>query len=135
MAGTTTDKQTKILVAEDNPALALVVRFHLEQAGFQVTVARDGAEAWHLLERESFDVLITDQQMPELSGSEVCKRMRQEVRLAKVPIVMLTAKGFEMELSRLRHELGVWEVLPKPFSVQQLVETVESCCASLAAER
>ncbi len=64
----------RILVADDNAALALVVRFHLEQAGFQVTVARNGKEAWKLLQSQAFDLLVTDQQMPELSGCELCAR-------------------------------------------------------------
>jgi two-component system, chemotaxis family, chemotaxis protein CheY len=121
----------RVLVAEDNPALALVVRLHLEQAGFEVTVARNGAEAWGLLQRQDFEVLVTDHQMPELSGAEVCQRMRQQERLARVGVVMLTAKGLEMELDRMRSELGVWQVLPKPFSIRHLVEAVEECSKEL----
>lgn len=120
-------------MAEDNPALALVVRFHLENAGFRITVARNGDEAWSLLQQEDFDAVVTDQQMPGLSGSEICARMRQETRLADIPVVMLTAKGLEMELDRMRSELGVWQVLPKPFSVRQLVEIVEGCTAPSGA--
>jgi CheY-like chemotaxis protein len=127
------NSKIRILVAEDNPALALVVRLHLENAGFQVTVARNGAEAWNLLQRQDFEVLVTDHQMPELSGAEVCRRMRREARLARVPVVMLTAKGLEMELDRVRSELGVTQVLPKPFSVRHLVELVEDCAAASPA--
>jgi len=134
MSDTTTANKARVLVAEDNPALALVVRFHLENAGFRVTVARNGEETWGLLQREDFDAVVTDQQMPGLSGAEVCARMRREARLAEIPVVMLTAKGLEMELDRLRKELGVWKVLPKPFSVRQLVEIVEDCTAPSGAK-
>jgi two-component system, chemotaxis family, chemotaxis protein CheY len=127
MLDTTGTSRIKVLVAEDNAALALVVRLHLESAGFEVTIARNGAEAWGLLQRQDFEVLVTDHQMPELAGAEVCRRMRQEERLARVGVVMLTAKGLEMELDRMRSELGVWQVLPKPFSVRKLVETVAEC--------
>jgi CheY-like chemotaxis protein len=116
----------RVLVAEDNPALSLVVRFHLEQAGNQVTVARTGGEAWDLLQREPFDMLVTDQQMPEMLGSEICLEMRKSPTLARIPVIMLTAKGLELEAARLREEYGVREILPKPFSVRQLVELVES---------
>ncbi len=96
-------------------------------AGFDVTVARNGAEAWTLLQRQDFEVLVTDHQMPEMPGAEVCRRMRQDERLARVGVVMLTAKGLEMELDRMQSELGVWQVLPKPFSVRKLVEAVDEC--------
>ncbi|MGQ9574692.1 MAG: response regulator [Thermoguttaceae bacterium] len=127
------NRNTRVLVAEDNAALALVVRFHLDSAGFHVVLARDGVEAWELLKHEHFDVVITDQQMPELSGAELCKRMRAEPRLAPVPVIMLTAKGLEMELERVRNELRLSEVLPKPFSLRQLVEIVEGCVAASRA--
>lgn len=123
------DGKRRILIAEDNAALALVVRFHLEQAGFEVTVARHGREAWTLLQNQPFDLLVTDQQMPEMSGCELCKLARTEPAFVELPVIMLTAKGLEMELSSVRDELGVREVLPKPFSVRQLVETVENCLA------
>jgi two-component system, chemotaxis family, chemotaxis protein CheY len=127
MLDTKGTSRIRVLVAEDNPALALVVRLHLENAGYQVTAARNGAEAWGLLERNDFEVLVTDHQMPELTGGEICRRMRQDPRLAQVGVVMLTAKGLEMDLDRMRSELGVWQVMPKPFSVRQLVEVVDEC--------
>ena len=124
--------EKSILVAEDNPALAIVVRFHLERAGFKVTVATDGAEAWELLQAQAFDVVVTDQQMPGLSGAELCQRMRQDPRWDDLPVVMLTAKGLEMELRWVRDELKVRNVLPKPFSLRELVETVENCLVPAA---
>lgn len=133
MNDTTTDNKTRVLVAEDNPALAVVLRLHLENAGFRVTVARDGAEAWNLLRNQDFEAVVTDQQMPGLTGSEICRRMRQESRLARVPVVMLTAKGLEMELHRVRDEFSVAAVLAKPFSIRQLVEIVEGMAAAKPA--
>lgn len=115
-----------ILVAEDNPALAAVVRFHLEQTGFRVKVARTGKEAWNLLLAEAFDIVVTDQQMPGMTGIEVCQAMRNHDRLADVPVIMLTAKGLELECGQLREQLGIQEVIPKPFSVRQLAETIQN---------
>jgi CheY-like chemotaxis protein len=123
----------RILVAEDNAALALVVRFHLERAGFHVTSARNGREAWNLLQHEDFDLLITDQQMPELSGCEVCHLMRREPRLAHLPVILLTAKGLELEHNWVREELKVQVLLPKPFSPRELVEKAENCLAASAS--
>jgi CheY-like chemotaxis protein len=125
----------RILVAEDNVALAHVVRFHLERAGFCVTIARNGREAWDFLQIGSFDLLVTDQQMPEVSGCDLCKSMRQDHRFSGMPIVMLTAKGLEIEQQWLREELGVRQVLPKPFSVIQLTETIVDCLSATSAPR
>jgi len=125
----------RILVAEDNPALAHVVRFHLERAGFCVTVACNGREAWDFLQTGSFDLLVTDQQMPEMSGCDLCEAMRQDRRFSGLPIVMLTAKGLEIELQWLREELGVQQVLPKPFSVTQLTETIGDLLSAASAPR
>jgi len=116
----------KVLVAEDNPALAAVMRFHLERASLQVEVARDGQEAWERLQKGTYAMVITDQQMPHLSGCEICRRMRQDPRLASVPVLMVTAKRLELQSSKIQEELGVREVLPKPFSVLELMEAVNS---------
>ncbi len=117
----------RVLVAEDNAALAAVVRFHLERAGLQVDLARTGLAAWDLLQKRDYAMVVTDQQMPELSGSEICQRMRSDPRLAGIPVLMVTAKSLELDRSKLREELGVLDVLPKPFSVVHLVETVQGC--------
>lgn len=120
----------RILIAEDNIALALVVRLHLEHAGFHAVIARNGKEAWEHLQQAPFDLLVTDQQMPELSGEEVCMRLRNEPRLADLPVIMLTAKGLELEHAQLRMALGVHEVVAKPFSPRELVEKVEQVLAA-----
>jgi DNA-binding response OmpR family regulator len=124
----------RVLVAEDNAALAAVVRFHLERAGLQVDLARNGREAWNLLQQQHYAMFITDQQMPEVSGSEVCSRMRHDPRLAMVPVLMLTAKSIELDPSGLLEELGVREVLSKPFSVCKLTERVLARLADVQDE-
>jgi CheY-like chemotaxis protein len=124
----------RILVAEDNPALAGVVRFNLEQAGLHVTLARNGREAWEVLDRgDEVELVLTDQQMPEMNGSELCQKIRQDGRFAKLPIIMLTAKGLELEVDRLREELGVQDVVSKPFSPRELTKTIQNCVAGAYA--
>ncbi len=119
------DNPRRILAVEDNPALASVIRFNLRKAGFDVTCARNGHEAWQLLGRQQFDFLVTDHQMPEMTGYELCERMRGDARLCQLPIIMLTAKGLELELSKLKDKLGVLQILPKPFSPSELVQRIE----------
>ncbi len=124
----------KILVAEDNLALAGVLQFNLERAGFQVTVAKNGREAWDFAQNDLFDLVVTDHQMPELTGVELCQRMRQDERYAQTPVIMLTAKGLELDLARLRDELGVAAALPKPFSPIEVIAAIEDCFASDAGQ-
>lgn len=115
-----------ILVVEDNAALASVVRFNLQRAGFQVTVARNGRVAWEAVQEEAFDLIVTDQQMPEMSGCELCQKLRMLDEYRATPVIMLTAKGMELELPRLKSELGIAATFLKPFSPKEIVKAVET---------
>ena len=113
-------------MVEDNAALARVVQFNLERAGFEVVVTNNGRQAFTALQGEaSFDLVVTDQQMPVMTGVELCQQMRACERFAHTPVIMLTAKGLELELSQLQRELGISLVLPKPFSPHGLVEAIQ----------
>jgi two-component system, chemotaxis family, chemotaxis protein CheY len=126
------DHSTKhILVAEDNAALASVVRFNLERAGFRVTVANDGLQAWENLQHDTYDLLLTDQQMPEMTGCELCQTLRSVPDFADLPVILLTAKGMELELPRLRDELKITATFLKPFSPKEIVKAVEECLAAV----
>jgi two-component system alkaline phosphatase synthesis response regulator PhoP len=117
----------RILVAEDNVALAGVVRFNLQRAGYQVDTVTNGRRAWELLQHVDFDLLVLDHQMPEMTGVELCRKIRQDARLRKTPVIMLTAKKFELEADVLYGELGVLDVISKPFSPRAFERTVERC--------
>jgi CheY-like chemotaxis protein len=119
----------RILVAEDNPALSQVVRFNLERAGFQVTTAGNGREALERLNGQSYDLVITDQQMPEMTGWDLCAQMRQAAAHADTPVIFLTAKRLELDLARLKDEFGVVATFAKPFSPSELISAVEDCLA------
>lgn len=121
----TSDKK-KILVVEDNRIMSDVIRFNLEWAGFDVRVCGNGRQAVELLDCERFDVIITDFQMPEMDGEELCRHIRQDVRHADVPIFMISAKGFELDVVRLTEELSLAKVLSKPFSPKEVVESVRA---------
>ena len=119
----------KALIAEDNPALSGVVRFNLQRAGFEVTVTRNGREALEAARGTTFDVVLTDQQMPEMTGTELVKKLRSTREYKETPIIMLTAKGLELDIDDLRDSLGVSAALPKPFSPAELIVLVEECLA------
>jgi CheY-like chemotaxis protein len=114
----------KVLVAEDNPALAQVAAFNLERAGHDVVIARNGQEAWMILQEEPFDLVITDQQMPEMSGWELCEAIRASDDHCHTPVMFITAKGLELDRNRLQEELRVNCVFSKPYSPRELVNAV-----------
>ena len=114
-----------ILVVDDNPAVASVVRFNLERIGYRVTVALDGVEAWRILENQVFDVVVTDQQMPHMDGGSLCRKLRETPEHAATPIVLLTAKAMEFDVEKLREECSIAAVFVKPFSPTELVRCVE----------
>jgi two-component system alkaline phosphatase synthesis response regulator PhoP len=113
----------RILVVDDDRVMLNVVRFNFERAGFNVNVARDGSQAWNLLQTEDFDLVITDYKMPEMNGEELCRRMRQDASRRDIPVILLSAKGLELDLAHLQEELGLCEVVFKPFSPSSLVAT------------
>lgn len=124
------DNCRRVLVVDDNPAMTYVIRFNLSRAGFSVSTARNGLEGWELIQRQQFHLVITDQQMPVMDGLEFCRRIRQINTYCSVPVIMLTAKGLELDLPRLTDELGITAVFPKPFSPSELVQAVENCVTS-----
>lgn len=114
----------RILVAEDNFVLSRVIQFNLQQAGYEVTLATNGREAIEQLSANSFDLLITDYQMPLNDGAEVCDYVRQTLQNASLPIVLCSAKGLELDMSMLQERWQLATVLFKPFSVREMLTLV-----------
>ena len=121
-----TPSDYQILVVDDNLALASVVRFNLQQEGYEVSVAYDGQEAWEQAQTQQFDLIITDQQMPRMSGCELCAKLRETVAYAQTPIIMLTAKTLELDPERLRSEYGITAHFSKPFSPGIMLDAVHA---------
>lgn len=114
-------KQQKILVAEDNKVLGDVLRFNLERAGFEVTLARDGDAAAKLVAKETFDLLFTDIEMPGIHGLELVRLVREDLCNSTLPIVICSARGLELDERSIRGKYNVSEIVFKPFSVRELV--------------
>lgn len=115
----------RALIVDDNLALARVTQFALDRAGYETQTARNGRHALEVAQASQFDVVVTDQQMPEMTGIELCRALRSLPQYAERPIILLTAKGLELELPRLREELGISAVFSKPFSPGAVVRAVE----------
>lgn len=123
----------RVLMCDDEIHILRAAEFKVARAGFDVRCAADGQAAWEAMQAERPDILITDFQMPRLDGLELIQRMRQEPALRDVPVVMLTAKGFEVSPQELSEKWGVLAVLSKPFSPRELLRLVESIAAKLPA--
>ena len=117
------DFRGKALIVDDNIALARVTQFAMTRAGFDTRIACNGRKALDLACSESFDIVISDQQMPEMTGLELCMNLRAMPEYAATPIILLTAKGLELELPKIKRDLGIDAVFAKPFSPSGVVET------------
>ena len=113
-----------ILVVEDNVALSKVIGFNLELAGFEVTSSPNGRVAWELAQSHTYDLILTDEQMPVMTGIEFCRKLRTRREYAEVPVILLTAKGLELDVEGLSQELGIVSFFLKPFSPNELVSRV-----------
>jgi two-component system phosphate regulon response regulator PhoB len=115
-----TAAEPTVLVVEDETALATLLRYNLEREGYRVVEARDGEEALVVADEENPDLIILDWMLPQISGIEICRRMRGRGRLRNVPIVMLTARGEEPD--RIRGlDTGADDYITKPFSMSELL--------------
>jgi DNA-binding response OmpR family regulator len=121
----------KILVVDDEAPIANVVAMKLRNAGLNVVVAMDGLEAYELAIAEHPDLMITDLQMPGMSGLELCARLVAELD-GGIPTILLTAKGFELTAESVR-ELPVRRIMTKPFSPRELLAQVQGLLGLLAA--
>jgi CheY-like chemotaxis protein len=121
-----------ILVADDESHILNVVSLKLTNAGYTVFTAVDGQEALELATAQRPDLLITDYHMPQLSGLELCQRLRQNPATAGIPTIMLTARGYSLDPSDTQQN-GINCMLSKPFSPRQLLATVNEMLAVAAA--
>jgi DNA-binding response OmpR family regulator len=115
----------KILIADDEPNIVTALEFLLERNGYQVCIARNGDEALKVIEAEMPDLVLLDIMMPLKSGYEVCKRIRERPEWASVKVVMLSAKGREVEVNK-GMGMGADLYITKPFSTRDLIEKIKS---------
>lgn len=114
----------RVLIAEDEPSIVLSLEFLLAEAGYEVFVARNGAEALALAGKHRPDLLVLDIMLPIVDGFEVCRTLRANPALREMPILMLTARGREHEVQR-GLALGANAYLTKPFGTRELMSNVK----------
>lgn len=115
----------KILIVEDDKHISKLVKYNLEKAGFECTVTITGEEALEILDRDPINLIILDIMLPKMDGFETCKIIKQDKRGAPIPIIMLTAKGEEVDRV-VGFELGADDYVVKPFSPRELVLRVKA---------
>ena len=113
----------KILIADDEPNIVAALEFLLQRSGFEVYVARNGDEALKLIEIHRPDLVLLDVMMPQRSGYEVCQRVRENEDWRHIKIVMLSAKGREVEVNK-GLSIGADLYVTKPFSTRELVAKI-----------
>ena len=114
-----------ILIADDEPNIVISLEFLLEHDGYEVQVARDGQEALDAIARQAPDLVLLDVMLPRVSGFDVCQRIRQNPAWAAVRIMMLTAKGREVEMTK-GMALGADAYVTKPFSTKDLLAQIRA---------
>ncbi|MHC4181030.1 MAG: response regulator [Planctomycetota bacterium] len=115
----------RVLLCDDEIHILRAAEFKLKRAGFDVQVAGDGEEAWEAIEAQKPDVLITDCQMPRLDGLELVRRVRENPDTRDLPVLMLSAKGYELSQEELAEKWNVAALIAKPFSPRELLRLVE----------
>ena len=124
----------RVLIVDDDPDIQQLVRYNLSQAGFEVSTAETGRVALDLVQRHPPDLIILDLMLPDVDGMEVCRTLRQRENSRRIPVVMLTARGDEIDRV-IGFELGADDYVMKPFSPRELVLRVKSIFRRMKDER
>jgi two-component system phosphate regulon response regulator PhoB len=123
----------RILVVDDEPDILELVRLNLTQAGFEVDTAIDGEQAMASLRRTPADLVLLDLMLPDRPGTEICRDIRSQPEFAEIPVIMVTAKGEEVDRV-VGFEIGADDYVTKPFSTRELVLRVKAVLRRRSAD-
>lgn len=115
----------RVLIVDDDPDILRLVTYNLNQAGFDTSSAATGRDALEAVHKNSPDLIILDVMLPDVDGLEVCRTLRNQENTRRIPILMLTARGEEIDRV-VGFELGADDYVMKPFSTRELVLRVKS---------
>lgn len=115
----------KILIVDDEPDIVELVTYNLRKEGFEVSAAFDGKEALAKIRKEKFDFIVLDLMLPGIQGMEICRILRSDLHSKYIPIIMLTAKGEEVD-KILGLEMGADDYMTKPFSPRELMARIRT---------
>jgi two-component system alkaline phosphatase synthesis response regulator PhoP len=119
----------RILLCDDEMHILRAAEFKFKRAGYDVICASDGQEAWEQVQALRPDIVVTDCQMPRLNGLQLAELIKNTPATSDLPVIMLSAKGFELSPQELRNQFGIRCLMSKPFSPRELFSRVESVLA------
>ena len=114
----------KVLVVDDEMHIVHVVAIKLRNNGYEVVTASNGTEAFEVACEERPDIVVTDYQMPVMTGLELVEKLRGSEAMRDVPVILLTARNFAID-DRQKEDLRISQCLSKPFSPKELLENIE----------
>ena len=118
-------EKTRILLVDDEPAILKIVAKRLEASGYEVLTAKDGDEALKKVKNENPQLIVLDVMLPKLSGYEVCRWLKSDIRYKKIPVIMLTARAQESD-EEFGYACGTDAYVRKPFRAQELLATIKT---------
>jgi len=124
----------RVLIVDDDPDIVRLVGYNLSHSGYEIQVASTGREALELVQRQPPDLIVLDVMLPDVDGLEVCRTLRQQSPSRRIPILMLTARGEEIDRV-VGFELGADDYVSKPFSPRELVLRVRSILRRAGTDR
>jgi len=113
-----------VLAVEDNPAFLGVIAWSLRKAGLEVSTAENGLEGWRFLQENDVDLVVTDYNMPEMTGGELCEKMGEDPRHRSTPVLLMTALADECEREHCVESLELTAIITKPFSPRCVISQV-----------
>jgi two-component system alkaline phosphatase synthesis response regulator PhoP len=116
----------RILLCDDEAHILRAAEFKFKRAHYEVFCAFDGQEGWELVLQHRPDIVVTDCQMPRLNGLQLAERIHTTPETSGLPVIMLSAKGFELSSAEIRDRFGIRALLAKPFSPRELFQRVEA---------
>ncbi len=115
----------KILVADDEEDIRLIIKFALEDKGYKVITVSDGAEAVAAADKGNIDLIILDAAMPKMDGYEACKKLKKDAKTKNIPVIFLTA--IDLHKDKLKSQrVGAVMFIAKPFEIEGLLEDIAS---------
>ncbi len=115
----------RVLLCDDEIQIIRAAEFKIKRAGYDVAIAGDGQEGWEMIQQQRPHIVVTDCNMPRLDGLGLIKKIRENPDTVDLPVLMLTAKGFELDRDYLFETLKISELITKPFSPRELLKSIE----------
>lgn len=121
-----------VLVADDESHMTYILSYKLQQLSLDVLTANDGLSAYAIACERRPDLIITDFQMPGMSGPELCAKLRDTPATSHIPVILVTARGHRLDLGQIGHT-NIQHIIAKPFSARDLLAKVQEILSAVEA--